>query len=133
MSVLLPFLLAAIPTHGQKIPPHKASIVLLDGHDLNNFDTFIRGKGLNSDPDHIFHVEKGVIHISGNGFGYIITRDTYKDFYLRADFKWGEGTFLERKGLARDSGIIFNVQGEQKVWPRSVEFQINEGVPATSG
>jgi hypothetical protein len=126
-SLLLLSVFAAMPTRAQKIPPHKPAIVLFNGHDLSNFDTFIRGNGLNSDPDHIFQVEKGVIHISGNGFGYIITRDTYKDFYLRADFKWGEGTFLARKGQARDSGILFNVQGEQKVWPRSVEFQITEG------
>jgi Domain of Unknown Function (DUF1080) len=126
-SLLLLSLIAVLSAHAQKIPPHKAAIVLFNGHDLSNFDTFIRGNGLNSDPGHIFQVEKGVIHISGNGFGYIITRDTYKDFYLRADFKWGEGTFLERKGQARDSGILFNVQGEQKVWPQSVEFQINEG------
>jgi hypothetical protein len=126
-SLLLFSLLATFPAPAQKIPPHKAAIVLFNGHDLSNFDIFIRGRGLNSDPDHIFQVENGVIHISGNGFGYIITRESYKDFYLRADFKWGQGTFLERTGQARDSGILFNVQGEQKVWPRSVEFQINEG------
>lgn len=118
---------ALAPAPAQKIPPHKPAIVLFNGHDLSNFDTFIRGPGLNSDPDHIFTVEHGVIHVSGNGFGYIITRESYKDFYLRADFKWGDGTFLERKGQARDSGILFNAQGEQKVWPRSIEFQINEG------
>ena len=127
IPLLLLSLLAGIPTRAQKIPPHKAAVALFNGHDLNNFETFIRGKGLNSDPDRIFQVENGVIHISGNAFGYIITRDTYKDFYLLAEFKWGEGTFLERKGQARDSGILFNVQGEQKVWPRSVEFQITEG------
>ena len=127
ISLLLLTFASAVPAPAQKIPPHKAAVILFNGHDLSNFDTFIRGKGLNSDPDHIFQVEKGVIHVSGDGFGYIITRDTYKDFYLRADFKWGQGTFLERKGQARDSGILFNVQGEQKVWPRSVEFQINEG------
>jgi hypothetical protein len=126
-SFLLLFVLSVVPARAQKIPAHGAAIVLFNGHDLSNFDTFIRGKGLNSDPDHIFQVENGVIHISGNGFGYIITRDSYKDFYLCADFKWGEETFLERKGQARDSGILFNVQGEQKVWPRSIEFQINEG------
>lgn len=117
----------AIAAQTVKVPPHKPAIVLFNGRDLNNFDSFIRGNGLNSDPDHIFKVEGGVIHVSGNGFGYLITRESYKDFYLRADFKWGEGTFLERKGQARDSGILFNVQGEQKVWPRSVELQINEG------
>jgi beta-glucanase (GH16 family) len=46
---------------------------------------------------------------------------------LRAEFKWGEGTYGERAGKARDSGILYNVQGEQKVWPRSIEFQIVEG------
>jgi hypothetical protein len=118
---------AALTSPAQKVPPHKAAIVLFNGHDLSTFDTFMRGEGLNSDPNHIFKVEKGVIHVSGNGFGYLITRDSYKDFYLTADFKWGEGTFLERHGQARDSGILFNVQGEQKVWPRSIEFQITEG------
>ena len=127
-TLVLFFVLAvAITSPAQKIPPHKPAIVLFNGHDLSNFDTFIRGNGLNSDPTHIFTVEHGVIHVSGDGFGYFITRESYKDFDLQADFKWGEGTFLERKGQARDSGILFNVQGEQKVWPRSVEFQINEG------
>ena len=126
-SLLLLSLPLAIVAQAPKLPPHKPAIVLFNGHDLTNFDTFIRGQGLNSDPDHIFTVENGVVHVSGNGFGYFITRDSYKDFDLQADFKWGEGTFLERKGQARDSGILFNVQGEQKVWPRSVEFQINEG------
>lgn len=111
----------------QKIPPHKSAIVLFDGKDLKNFDVFLKSKGLNSDPEHVFQVEKGVIHVSGKEMGYIVTKDDYKDFYLRAEFKWGEGTYGSREGKARDSGILYDVQGEQKVWPRSVEFQIKEG------
>jgi hypothetical protein len=111
----------------QEIPPHKAAIVLFDGRNLNNFDTFLKTKGLNSDPEHVFQVENGVIHISGKEMGYIITKVPYHDFYLRAEFKWGEGTYGEREGKARDSGILYNIQGEQKVWPRSIEFQITEG------
>src|SRR5580698_1602877 len=111
----------------QEIPPHKAGIVLFDGSNLNNFDTFLKSKGLNSDPDHVFQVENGVIHVSGKEMGYIITRTPYHDYYLRAEFKWGEGTYGEREGKARDSGILYNIQGEQKVWPRSIEFQITEG------
>jgi hypothetical protein len=111
----------------QEIPPHKAGIVLFDGSNLNQFDTFLKSKGLNSDPDHVFRVENGVIHVSGKEMGYIITKQPYHDFYLRAEFKWGEGTYGEREGQARDSGILFNVQGEQKVWPQSIEFQITEG------
>ena len=118
---------AALPALSQEIPPHKKAIVLFNGKDLNNFDTFLKTKGLNSDPDHVFRVENGVIHISGKEMGYIITKVPYHDYYLRAEFKWGEGTYGDREGKARDSGILYNIQGDQKVWPRSIEFQIVEG------
>src|SRR6266404_3138179 len=109
------------------IPPHGEAVVLFNGRDLTNFDTFLKEHGLNNDPDHVFLVENGVIHISGKEFGYVITKKEFANYYLRAEFKWGEGTYAPREGQARDSGILYHVQGEQKVWPRSVEFQIIEG------
>jgi hypothetical protein len=120
-------LCASAQASAQEIPPHKAAIVLFDGGGLGNFDTYLKIEGLNSDPNHVFQVENGVIHVSGKEYGYIVTKQAYHDYYLRAEFKWGEGTYMDRAGKARDSGILFNVQGEQKVWPRSVEFQIQEG------
>ena len=120
---------ASVPGHAlaQKIPPHKAAVVLFDGSNLNQFDSFLRSTGLNSDPNHVFQLENGVIHVSGKEFGYLITKNSYHDYYLKAEFKWGEGTYENRAGKARDSGILYNIQGEQKVWPRSIEFQIIEG------
>jgi hypothetical protein len=109
------------------IPAHEKPIVLFNGTDLSQFDTFLKTKGLNSDPDHVFKVENGLIHISGTEMGYIITKQPFQHYYLKAEFKWGEGTFLEKVGKARDSGILFDIQGPDKVWPRSVEFQIQEG------
>ncbi len=109
------------------IPPHGSAVALFNGSDLSSFDTFLKSTGLNSDPNGVFKVENGVIHISGKEFGYIVTKQEYKNYYLRAEFKWGEGTYAPREGKARDSGILYNIQGEQKVWPRSVEFQICEG------
>ena len=109
------------------IPSHGPAEALFDGHDLNAFDSFLKTKGLNSDPEHVFTVEHGAIHISGTEMGYLITKQPFHDIYLRAEFKWGEGTYGERAGKARDSGILYDVQGEQKVWPRSIEFQITEG------
>jgi len=110
-----------------KIPPHQPATVLFNGKDLSNFDTFLKTEGLNADPNHVFIVENGVVHISGKEYGYIVTRQSYGDFYLRAEFRWGEGTYMDRTGKARDSGILYHIQGEQKVWPRSIEFQIQEG------
>ncbi len=112
---------------GVVIPPHGPAVVLFDGKDLAGFDTFIRGRGLNTDPIHVFSVENGVVHVSGKEMGYIVTKQSFHRFYLRAEFKWGEGTFGERAGQARDSGILYNIQGPNKVWPRSIEFQIKEG------
>lgn len=109
------------------IPKHGAAVVLFDGKDLSQFDTFLPSTGLNSDPVHIFRVENGVVHVSGTEMGYFVTKQEYKNYYLRAEFKWGEGTFAPRAGQARDSGILFNIQGPNKVWPRSSEFQISEG------
>jgi hypothetical protein len=110
-----------------EIPPHGERVALFNGHDLANFDTFLKEHGLNNDPDHVFQVENRTIHVSGKEFGYVITKKEFANYYLRAEFKWGEGTYAPREGQARDSGILYHVQGEQKVWPRSVEFQIIEG------
>jgi hypothetical protein len=120
---------SAIISPGQSpyIPKHGKPVALFDGRDLKGFDTFLRSGGLNSDPNHIFQVEHGVVHVSGTEMGYIITKKEYSNYYLRAEFKWGEGTFGSRQGKARDSGILYNIQGPDKVWPRSIEFQINEG------
>ncbi len=96
------------------IPAHGPAIVLFDGRDLDQFDTFLPSAGLNSDPNHVFTVEDGVVHVSGTEFGYFITKQEYKNYYLRAEFKWGEGTFTPRQGQARDSGILYNIQGPNK-------------------
>ena len=109
------------------IPKHGRAIFQFNGKDLSQFDTFLRNDGLNNDPTHVFTVENGSIHASGTEMGYVITKNEYKNYYLRAEFKWGEGTFGSRAGQARDGGILYNIQGPNHVWPRSIEFQINEG------
>jgi hypothetical protein len=126
---LLAALAGSVPARPQApdIPKHKAAIVLFDGGNLDQFDKFLPSTGLNSDPNHVFTVEDGAVHVSGTEMGYFITKKEFKNYYLRAEFKWGEGTFGTRAGQARDSGILYNIQGPNKVWPRSVEFQINEG------
>ena len=119
---------ASSPGRRPKIFPSTVrAVVLFDGKDLSQFDTFLPSAGLNADPNHVFTVENGIVHVSGTEMGYFITKQEYKNYYLRAEFKWGEGTFGAREGQARDSGILYNIQGPNKVWPRSVEFQINEG------
>jgi hypothetical protein len=109
------------------IPPHGKLAPLFNGKDLTGFDTLLEKQGINSDPNKVFQVEKGMLHISGQEFGGLVTHKEYANYYLRAEFKWGEKTYPPRDGKARDSGIQYNITGPLKVWPRMMEFQINEG------
>ena len=116
---------AALPA--ADIPPTGKSIQLFDGKNLEQFDTFIRDKGFNNDPEKVFRVHDGLVHVSGTEYGYFITKKDYGDYYLRVEFKWGEKTHEPRKDKARDSGILYHVVGENKIWPKSIEFQMIEG------
>ena len=102
-------------------------IRLFNGRNLEGFDTFLKTKGLNNDPEKVFQVQDGMLHISGAEYGYVITRKEYEKYHLRAEFKWGEGTYAPRAGRARDSGILFHVVGPNDVWPQSIEYQMIEG------
>ena len=88
------------------IPGHAALVDLLEDSTLARFDIFIRGRGLNVDPEHVFTVADGVLHVSGREMGYVVTKQTYARFYLRAEFRWGTGTFGQRAAQARDSGSL---------------------------
>jgi hypothetical protein len=123
---------AVVAQMASGIPPRGKLVRLFNGKDFTGFDILLQSKGLNHDTDKIFQVEKGIIHVSGNDFGGIVTQKEYENYYLRAQFKWGEKTWQDRVGKARDCGILYNIDGPllappKGVWPRSFEFQIIEG------
>jgi hypothetical protein len=110
-----------------QIPPHGKIKALFNGKNLKGFDTFLEKHGINRDPDKIFLVENDVLHISGAEMGGMVTQKEYENYYLRAEFKWGEKTYESRAGKARDSGIQYHITGPLVVWPRMMEFQVSEG------
>ncbi len=117
---LLGLVLAAEPRLGRKRQ-------LFNGKNLDGFYTYLREQGRDRDPNQVFRVDKGAVHVSGTEYGYFATRDEFDNYYLRVEFKWGEKTHPPRDGKARDSGVLFHTTGEDKVWPRSIEFQMIEG------
>ncbi len=110
--------------HARDLGPR---IMLFNGKNLDGFYTFLKSKGKNNDPDHVFTVENGIVHVSGKEFGYIMTEKEYSNYYLHVEFKWGEKTWEPRAGKARDSGVLFHAVGPDMVWPKSIEFQMIEG------
>lgn len=74
-------------------------------------------------------MDKNIIHVSGQDFGYIATKQKYSNFHLTVWFKWGEKKYPPREKDKRDAGILYlaDLYSGDKIWPRSIEFQIQEG------
>lgn len=103
-------------------------IHLLHGSDRTGFYSFLQDFGKDSDRDHVFTLEHGVLHISGQHYGYLATRQTnFANYRLVAEFRWGKQTWPPREANARDSGILIHCNGKDQVWPKSIEAQIIEG------
>jgi len=124
------------------------TVTLFNGKDLTGWDTYLgpafdtvmgkfdslSAKGLNNDPDNVFSVveEDGepALHISGNGFGGIATKDEFENYHLTLQFKWGSRKFHDRKDKPRDSGVLYHAVGPFNAgygnWMCSQEFQIQE-------
>jgi hypothetical protein len=100
---------------------------LFNGRDFTGFYTWLKTQGVDRDPDGVFAVANGEVRVSGREFGYFATKRDYENYRLTAEFKWGVEAHPPRKDNARDSGILFHVQGPDAVWPKSIEFQIIEG------
>ena len=103
------------------------TIKLFNGKNLDGFYTYTEKQGRNHDPNHVFTVQDGTIRVSGEELGYFATEAEYENYRLTAEFKWGEKTHAPREGLARDSGILYHFVGPDKIFPKSIEFQIIEG------
>ena len=100
---------------------------LFNGKDLSGWYPFLKTKGKNNDVDTVFSVYNGLLKITGKEFGYIVTERSFTDFHLVVEFKWGEKKYPPRENRVRDNGICYYVAPTDKVWPRSVECQIQEG------
>ncbi len=112
------------------VSPTDGPITLFNGRNLNGFYTWIRGLTY-SDPNKVFTVKDGMIHISGEGYGGLITNRSYRDYHLILEFKWGEKTWGNRVDRTRDSGLLLHCWGPNggygNTWMASIEAQIIEG------
>ncbi|MCX6950950.1 MAG: DUF1080 domain-containing protein [Verrucomicrobia bacterium] len=135
------FLTAALALGAQPAAPitPREVIPVFNGKDLSNFTTWETVHG-RQDPDRVFTVVDQIdgapaIRCSGQHYGGIVTKDSYTQYRLVVEFRWGLLTWAPRKDRARDSGILLHCQGEEgnaaktfnSPWMRSVEFQIIEG------
>ena len=108
-------------------PQHQFDQLL--NNNLDGWDIYLEDYGLNKDPNKMFAVEENVLRVDGKDVGYIITDKSYDNFHFKLEFKWGEKKWPPRLQNKRDSGICYHIsdEDENRVWPNSVECQIQEG------
>jgi hypothetical protein len=130
--------LLAVADPSASVSAQDGTMPLFNGKDLTNFYTWLgapqKGEkpyGKNNDPEKVFTVHDGMIHVSGKVFGAFITEKEYENYHLIVEFKWGEKTWPPREGRAMDSGILLHCVGEDGaaggVWMESIECQMIEG------
>ena len=106
---------------------------LFNGRDLTGWYTFLQKHGKNSDPDRIVTIEDGAIRLYKHAddksmvvMGYIATEKEYGDYHLRFQYRWGTKKFQPRYALKRDAGLYYHIIGEDAVWPKALQFQIQQ-------
>jgi len=99
-----------------------------NGRDLTGFTTWLKETG-HKDPSRAFRVTDGVIHITGEGRGYLATNNAYRDYHLVVEYKWGQRT--DGSKYVRNSGILLHARGPHGnaggVWMTSLECQLAQG------
>ncbi len=123
---ILVFLIAT--SAALSVPAQKKTILFTPDKKADWY-MFTSKSGKNNDPQKVFQFEGKVIHVSGQDFAYIVTEKKYGDFRLTLEFKWGEKKYPPRENAKRDAGILYHVNfySGDKIWPRSLEYQIQEG------
>lgn len=73
-----------------------------------------------------------VLKVSGEYYGCVFTKESYKNFRMKLKVKWGTKKWEARTGKLMDAGILYFSQGPcgadyWRAWMLSQEFQLMEG------
>jgi hypothetical protein len=134
LNVMAIFLLATIgqleaqgEDQAAAIAPREAT-KLFNGRDLTGLTTWLK-ETQREDPRQVFRVTDGMIHLSGEGNGYVATQKEYRDYHLIVEYKWGERT--DGGKYVRNSGILLHAVGPDGgaggAWPSCIECQLAQG------
>lgn len=107
---------------------------IFNGKDLNNWDislgtpiTGFEDLAKKATPASTYSITeldgKKVIHISGDIFASLATKDEFENYHLRLEFKWGEKVYG-----TRNSGLLYHSFGPfgaaYGTWMASIEHQL---------
>ncbi len=104
------------------------TVRLFNGKDLTGLSPWLKDTK-HEDPRGVFRVEDGVLHVSGDGFGYLATEKEYRDYHLIVEYKWGKKT--DGGKYVRNSGVLLHAVGPDGgaggTWMSCFECQLAQG------
>lgn len=125
---ILCMLLSLVETcAAEPVRPEKP-LDLLGGNDLKGLSTWLRDTKA-KDPRQVFASRGGILHVSGEGFGYVGTDKEYRDYHLIVEYRWGKRT--DGGKYVRNSGVLLHATGPNGnaggTWMASIECQLAQG------
>jgi Domain of Unknown Function (DUF1080) len=91
---------------------------LFNGKDLTGWKVQFQDKNKDADPANTFTVKDGALIVSGKPTCYIYTDKSYKDYVIKYDWRFPEGSKPDS-----NSGCLVHIQLPHKVMPKCVEPQ----------
>lgn len=131
--MLLPILLAALsPILMTATASAEAARPLFNGKDLSNWYTYLQNRGRNADPNRVFSVTNGVLHVTGEEFGALVSEEEFSDYHLTLEYRFlGGRQWGGKVGKAPDSGLLFHSTGPDGgfcgIWMESLEVNLIQG------
>jgi hypothetical protein len=130
-------LLFAVTLAGSATIHAQQTTALFNGKNLDNWEIFIGTalKGFEdlkatATPENVYSIVeidgKKVLHISGTVNASIATKESFENYHLRLEYKWGEKVYT-----ARNSGLLYHSYGSfgsaLGTWMNAFECQLKTG------
>lgn len=107
------------------------TIDLLKNGSLDQWYTWIKERGKDTDPKQVFTMVDDVLRISGEEWGCVTSKEEFENYHVVLEYKWGQLTHANRVDRARDSGFLIHSNGADGnysgIWMNSIEVQLIEG------
>jgi hypothetical protein len=128
LLIAVAFAYAAVAQDAPQAVAPQEKIQLFNGRDLSGLTTWHK-ETKRDDPRKVFRVTDGMIHLTGDGNGYVATEKAYRDYHLTVEYKWGQKT--DGGKYVRNSGVLLHATGPDGgaggAWPSCIECQLAQG------
>ena len=117
LTLILPLVVVSVVSAAD--PCEKLLTTQTASGDLVGWKAFHEGAATRTGD--VWQLSDGVLSCKGTPKGYIYTQRDYANFVLKLQWRWPKG---KEPGKG---GVLIRTTGPNKIWPKSLEAQINAG------